>query len=454
MVKIVLALCGLLAVAGSDNGPGMPLIMPLITEYPCKDVNDITVMLDPGFSMDERNRYYMVVHKVVPANSTVEVSFSANVNIVFTVRTTIAIRKGKYIKSQIQEGDSFTIRFSEELRGFSFKVQGTAPQLIPYLTSFSIDDVPYCNYPDSGYLDGYLNILVQHNNNKTKEELQNQCGRRKVGYSPHPPVNGPTQVGDWPWHAAVYEVGPVPNGTCHVSQKYICGGTLIANNFVLTVAHCVVLIKQSKTLNALVGLGKYHLERGDENSVEMDVEEIIIHENYQLLAFDVALLKLKSPVEFTDYIQPACLWRTETLSADDAVTGTLVGWGTTNEEDLSQTLQQVNLPLVAHEVCVLSNLRAIVHLHDAFCAGYHNNGTSPCTGDSGGAFQIFVPHMEQNVSGHVTGTWHVRGVLSKGLRSDNPSPETPDQMCDENQYAIFTDTTPYIDWILDKISYS
>lgn len=55
---------------------------------------------------------------------------------------------------------------------------------------------------------------------------------------------------------------------------------------------------------------------------------MIVHEEYthKMLKNDIALLKLKTRIEFSTYIQPACLWfdkASELLPADEKIIGTV-----------------------------------------------------------------------------------------------------------------------------------
>ena len=46
-------------------------------------------------------------------------------------------------------------------------------------------------------------------------------------------INGKqAKAGAWPWHVQLFERG-----------DYMCGGSLIRNNWILTAAHCTELVK-------------------------------------------------------------------------------------------------------------------------------------------------------------------------------------------------------------------
>ena len=79
-------------------------------------------------------------------------------------------------------------------------------------------------------------------------------------------------------------------------------------------------------------MGRQSLEGENPNEVSIDVAQIVLHPNYDSDSSDndIALLKLSSPVTFTDYIRPVC------LAAGDSVfnNGTdswVTGWGRINE---------------------------------------------------------------------------------------------------------------------------
>lgn len=72
---------------------------------------------------------------------------------------------------------------------------------------------------------------------------------------------------------------------------------------------------------------------------------------------------------------------------------------------------------------------------------FNIEGTSACNGDSGGAFQVFIPDDAQDQSVNASGAWHVRGIVSQTIsRFDVP-------ICDPHQYVVFTDVEKYRSWI-------
>jgi secreted trypsin-like serine protease len=97
------------------------------------------------------------------------------------------------------------------------------------------------------------------------------------------------------------------------SHNLNCGGTIIDKNYVLTAAHCVrgpPTIAGGKPLKAtqiVVLVGQNHIqwaERG--NKYEVDVDKSVTHPDFSYDPFvnDIALLRLKQPLQFSGYVKP------------------------------------------------------------------------------------------------------------------------------------------------------
>ena len=90
------------------------------------------------------------------------------------------------------------------------------------------------------------------------------------------------------------------------SKRTLSKGVLISENFVLTTVSSVYHSESFWTVSS-VRLGDFitwnkYANRDKTYSVEIDVEEIYFHKKR-----DIALIKLKESVNFTDVIRPACL---------------------------------------------------------------------------------------------------------------------------------------------------
>ena len=101
---------------------------------------------------------------------------------------------------------------------------------------------------------------------------------------------------------------------------------------------------------------------------------------------DWIMLKLDSPLDFNDAVQPTCLPSPDWTPDNDTNNRCFVsGWGTLSYQgDSPDSLQWVEVPAVSNAVCNQAYYDGIT---DAMiCAGYAEGGKDSCQGDSGGPF--------------------------------------------------------------------
>ncbi|GFO39810.1 protease m1 Zinc metalloprotease [Plakobranchus ocellatus] len=123
------------------------------------------------------------------------------------------------------------------------------------------------------------------------------CGMSTVDFEPV--TDGDTAPERaWPWFAYIL--------TKKYNRRYLCGGTLLSAQWILTAAHCL-----NEKMGVLLGsVRKWH--NYDTFQMKRKVQKQFGHRQYNKTglnpyAFDIALLQLDSPVAFTPLIQPACL---------------------------------------------------------------------------------------------------------------------------------------------------
>ncbi|XP_075114230.1 factor VII-activating protease [Leptodactylus fuscus] len=191
-----------------------------------------------------------------------------------------------------------------------------------------------------------------------------------------------TQLGKHPWLASLQLKSPV--GTFNAGHQ--CGGTLIAECWILTAAHCV----KAKSQPALwrVSLGKVELQRSETSEQVFDVEKIIIHEKYReelySLHNNIALIKLKKSeggcAKETRSVKTACLPDREFSPGKIC---DISGWGMT-ELGRTDYLLDASVQVISDVNC--SDARSYGKLIDGsmLCAGVPEGGVDSCQGDSGG----------------------------------------------------------------------
>ncbi|XP_014607219.1 PREDICTED: uncharacterized protein LOC106788464 [Polistes canadensis] len=246
----------------------------------------------------------------------------------------------------------------------------------------------------------------------------------------------------FPWHATLYETKH-PNGP----KKFICGATIIKENFLVTSAHCVF----DETVNRVNNPERYYIATGNtirdydyENHdlrfvKKARVKKIYVHCNYLgsigNYAWDIALLEIEVPFVFTPWLLPACLDDTFIESG----LGIVVGFGNTESGSPSIHLQFTALPYVPPNQCKIVNDSIIYEqfiTYDKLCAGY-TNGTSVCDGDSGGGLVFQTGNL-----------WFLRGIVSTGISATTIAATTT---CNSNSYSLYTRISSHFNWIQNII---
>uniref|UniRef100_A0A8C7GSJ6 Peptidase S1 domain-containing protein n=1 Tax=Oncorhynchus kisutch TaxID=8019 RepID=A0A8C7GSJ6_ONCKI len=123
------------------------------------------------------------------------------------------------------------------------------------------------------------------------------------------------------------------------------------------------------------------------NEVDRGVTQIMSHPNYTRSTNDndMCLLKLSSPVTFTNYIRPVCL-AAPGSSFHAGTTSWVTGWGTIRSGvslPSPKTLQEVEVPVVGNRLCNF-NYGVGTITDNMICAGLAAGGKDSCQGDSGG----------------------------------------------------------------------
>lgn len=193
--------------------------------------------------------------------------------------------------------------------------------------------------------------------------------------------------GAWPWQIALFE-----------RDRFICGGSIVNERWVVTAAHCVEGVAASR-FTVLAGTNDRTSSRP-----KVAVSRVIVHPQYndRTSDYDIALLRLTEALSQT----PVGLLTQadETRFAAPGTAATITGWGATAEGgSTSRRLLQAEVPIREQSYCRNRYGNAAV-TDRMLCAGLNQGGVDSCQGDSGGP--LVVPGAG--------GSWLLAGVTSWG----------------------------------------
>nr|XP_055129153.1 transmembrane protease serine 5 isoform X2 [Symphalangus syndactylus] len=236
-------------------------------------------------------------------------------------------------------------------------------------------------------LGGFLEEAWQPRNNCTSGRVVSlrcsECGARPLASR----IVGGQSVapGRWPWQASVA-----------LGFRHTCGGSVLAPHWVVTAAHCMHSFRLAHLSSWRVhaGLVSHRAVRPYQGAV---VERIIPHPLYsaQNHDYDVALLRLQTPLNFSAYS--------------------------------SDMLQDTVVPLLSTQLCNSSCVYSGALTPRMLCAGYLDGRADACQGDSGGP--LVCPDGD---------TWRLVGVVSWGRGCAEP-----------NHPGVYAKVAEFLDWIHD-----
>ena len=241
------------------------------------------------------------------------------------------------------------------------------------------------------------------------------CFNQTVNANRTPKIVGgrASDTGAWSWMVALsYNTLPQNNDS-------FCGATLIAKDWVLTAAHCVI----DQTINSISVVTP-----NQTNNESLSIKQIVVHPSYNAETFehDLALIELTN----SSQIFPIKLLSPHTTQDQAKKIAVALGWGTisTTKAIYPKDLQQISLSIIDSSTCsqFMGNIT-----ENMLCAGDETYQKDTCQGDSGGPLIVF--DSESN-------SWRQAGITSWGFG------------CTQiNSYGVYTRIKNYANFISTTI---
>ncbi|XP_076178984.1 trypsin-1-like [Ptiloglossa arizonensis] len=175
-------------------------------------------------------------------------------------------------------------------------------------------------------------------------------------------------ITDYPYHVSIETQG-----------EHVCSGALVHESWIITAASCVFGVNPS-TVSVRVRTGV--LSNGGD---ELEVRNVVVHEDFDkyVLLNDIALIKLKIPVQFGEKLLPIGIPGNEDYNLDDGTMCFVTGWKYNMGGSIESQLTVTAVPIVNQDICSSTMPCYEPVLRKMLCAGNMTLGVETCQGDPG-----------------------------------------------------------------------
>lgn len=226
---------------------------------------------------------------------------------------------------------------------------------------------------------------------------------------------GPAEMGTWPFIVRL-----------KFGRNYLCGGSLIDGDTVLTAAHCC---HGQRASGFEVFINDHFVFDDNDGQYKTTVKSLHYHKSFSWATFknDVCILKLKDDVSHIINGLFPCMPPSD-FDFDAGSVCYVAGWGLTAETaSLSPVLKSVDVEIFEDKRCEEMQAHSAKEM---ICAGRFGGGKDACQGDSGGP--LICEHHGRVI---------LAGVTSWGIgcaRAEHP--------------GEWAKVSNYIDWITPHLN--
>ncbi|XP_022617673.1 suppressor of tumorigenicity 14 protein homolog [Seriola dumerili] len=225
------------------------------------------------------------------------------------------------------------------------------------------------------------------------------------------------ELGEWPWQVSLH----------FKTYGHVCGASILSERWLLSASHCFVTTDPANHVAS-----NWQTYSGMQDQYKYDgverrsLKRIISHPDYNQMTFDydIALLELSEPLQFTNTIQPICL-PSPSHVFPAGMACWVTGWGALREGgQKAQLLQKASVKIINDTVCNTVTEGQVTSR--MLCSGFLAGGVDACQGDSGGPLVCFEE----------SGKWFQAGIVSWG-----------EGCARRNKPGVYSRVTKLRDWI-------
>ncbi|ODM88077.1 Ammonium transporter 1, partial [Orchesella cincta] len=199
--------------------------------------------------------------------------------------------------------------------------------------------------------------------NSSFRNIRKSCHCGLVNSKQHTRIQGGTEAEPYEYGWQVQLVSRYKDGSA------LCGGSLINDRIVLTVAHCVLVISNDRPPTRMEAenievriMRHYGVSQRDDRSRTAKVRAVIPHPEFAVfptLINDIAIIVLSKPLNYNNLkgaVSPICIPETgEVIEMDGREDALVIGWGRLNALEhgtISSTLQQLPVKVISYKDCL------------------------------------------------------------------------------------------------------